>query len=87
MMWWGMNGGWVVWMWIGGILIVLLIAAVIVLLVRTFSTTPPPQMPQGPQPPQISPARSILEQRLARGEITPDEFRELSRTLEEGTSG
>jgi putative membrane protein len=85
MMWdYGM-GGW--WMWILAVLIPLLIVAgiivMIVLLVRSGGSSG-----RGPSAPSdttyTDPARRLLEERLARGEITPEQFRELLNTLEEG---
>ena len=75
----GFGGGW---MWFFGIVLVLvlltLIALVTLLAVRGASAAP-----VGP-PPQVvlGPARQIAEERLARGEITADEFRQLMRALD-----
>ncbi|HET6672190.1 MAG TPA: SHOCT domain-containing protein [Agromyces sp.] len=83
MMWdYGYYGMW--WMWIPGLLLALLIiggiAALIVMAVRsTGSSTRPPDT----TPPNTDPARRILEERLARGEITPEQYRELRSTLDE----
>lgn len=76
MMWDYGVGGW--WMWIPAVIIPLLIVAgivvVIVLLVRSSGTV-------GRSPTDFGSAgdsaRRVLEDRLARGEITPDQFREL----------
>ncbi|GAA4372559.1 SHOCT domain-containing protein [Agromyces bauzanensis] len=84
MMWdygYGMGWGWIL------ILFGLLaIAALVVLVVRSFtsgSSGPPPgQPPTHGQPPRSN-ARAILEERLARGEVTPDEYREIRRALDE----
>lgn len=71
-------------MWIGGILLVLILAGLIVLIVRASSGGP--SLPTGHMPPvATSSARQIAEERLARGELTPDEFRQISRALEERT--
>lgn len=85
MMWdygYGMGLGW---LWL--ILALLGLAALIVLVVRSFTTGPPPGSPpaHGPHPgqPPRSNARAILEERLARGEVTPDEYREIRRALDE----
>jgi putative membrane protein len=80
-MMYGYDGGWV-WMWVGGILLLLVLAALIVLVVRAFSSGTSPGAGQAPKPPASS-ARQIIEERLARGEITPDEFRQLARALDE----
>lgn len=82
MMWDYGFGAW--WMWIPGVIVPVLIVAgiivVIVLLVRSSSTA-------GRNPSELGsagdPARRILEERLVRGEITPDQFRELQGTLDE----
>jgi putative membrane protein len=83
----GMGMGWG-WLWV--ILpIILVVAAIIVLVVLLTRTSPgsahhpgalPPDLRAGPPP---SPARTIVEERLARGEITPDEYREIVRALDE----
>lgn len=67
------DGGWgVLWM-IGSWAFVV---AIVVLVVRAFtSRSERPQQPKG--------ARAILDERLARGEISEDEYRERSRVLEE----
>ena len=70
------------WMWLGGILLLLILAALIVLIVRAF-TSDTSSRGGGARPPSGSPARQIIEERLARGEITPEEFRQLARALEE----
>lgn len=84
MMWdygYGMGWGWILILF--GLLAV---AALIVLVVRSF-TAGPPSPPPGPPPthgrPPQSNARAILEERLARGEITPDEYREIRRALDD----
>jgi putative membrane protein len=80
-MMYGFEGGWG-WMWIGGSLLLLILAALIVLVVRAFSSDAPSRTGQGPKAPASS-ARQIIEERLARGELTPDEFRQLARALDE----
>lgn len=83
MMWdYGYGMGW------GWILIpfgLLALAALIVLVVRSFTAGPsgPPGPPGSPGQPPRSDARAIAEERLARGEITPDEYREIRRALDE----
>ena len=55
--------------------------------VRSRRVRPPPPAPppyRGPVEPVRSTARVIAEERLARGEITPDQYREIIRALEEG---
>lgn len=80
-MMYGHGFGWG-WMWFGGILLLLILAALIVLIVRASSagaSTKPGRMP----PMGTGAARQIAEERLARGEITADEFRQIARALEE----
>jgi putative membrane protein len=83
----GMGWGWG-WIWV--ILPLLLIVGAIVVLVILLTRTSagsthhpgasPPDHRFGPPP---TPARTIVEERLARGEITPDEYREIVRALDE----
>ena len=75
------------WSWIWVLVAVLLIASIIVLviLLATRATSSPPHPPtehRGPLPGRSN-ARAIAEERLARGEITPDEYREIRRALDE----
>jgi putative membrane protein len=83
MMWDYGFGAW--WMWIPVVLVPLLVIAgiivMIVLLVRSGGSAG--RGPAGPSD-TIDPARRLLEERLARGEITPEQYRELLNTLEEG---
>lgn len=86
MMWDYGFGAW--WMWIPGLLITLLIVgasiALIVMLVRsTGASARSGAAPTAPSQAEPDPARLILEERLVRGEITPDQFRELSAALSE----
>lgn len=65
---------------------------------RWYGRVPPPAAPPGPVPPMPGHppgppldtpaptqgrAREILGERLAKGEITPEQYRELRRALEE----
>lgn len=88
MMWWD-GGGWgmAAWMWISGLLTLAGVVILIVLLVRVLSggivsgaRPSPPYMPKGN-------AEQILDERLARGELTADEYRELLKVLRGGTGG
>jgi len=92
-MYWGHGYG-MAWGWVGAFLALLALAALIVLVVRSFTAGAPPGTPPGappgPQPqsygqipPPRSNARAILDERLARGEVTPDEYREIRRALDE----
>jgi len=86
-MFWGHGYG-MGWGWAIAILVLLALAALVVLVVRSFTAgSPGSAPPQGPptsggMPPR-SAARSIAEERLARGEISPDEYREIVRALDE----
>ena len=85
MMFWG-GGGWAWWqaglMWIVMIAFwALLIWAIYALI--TNVTRRPGQPGSGGQP-QPGDARRILDERLARGEIDPDEYRRLREVLEGG---
>ena len=83
MMWDDGFGGW--WMWIPVALLPIVIIAgtvvLIVLLVRSSGGTGPAHGGAGPLQPDT--ARRLLEDRFARGEITPDQFRESIRVLNE----
>ncbi|WP_401000458.1 SHOCT domain-containing protein [Agromyces sp. GXQ0307] len=92
MMWDYGFGGW--WMWLPGLLFGALviggIVVLVVLLVRSASGHGGTGTAFGPGPGGVARpdrAKEILEERLARGEITPDEFRSLSTTLDEGRRG
>ena len=69
------------WMWACGVLLILILAALILLIVRAFSGGAPVR--DGRSPAQANSARQIAEERLARGELTPDEFRQVVKALEE----
>jgi putative membrane protein len=84
MMWDYGYGAW--WMWVPGLLLTLLIVGgVIVLIVwlvrSTGSSAGSVTGATAPSQLHEDSARRILEERLARGEITSDEFRELVTTL------
>jgi putative membrane protein len=82
-MMYGNGFGWG-WMWFGGVmLLVLILAALIILIVRTWTAGSSAR--GGQTPSTANTARQIAEERLARGEITPDEFRQVARALEERT--
>lgn len=82
MMWWGGEYGmW--WMWIPGALFTLLVVAGIVALI-VAATRSGRSLSVG-QRAQDS-ARTIARERLARGEITPEQYRDLLATLDEGQS-
>jgi putative membrane protein len=81
-MMYGQGFGWG-WMWFGGIVLLLILAALIVLIVRLSVAGDSSRVTMPPTP--TSSARQIAEERLARGEITPDEFRQIARALEDRT--
>jgi putative membrane protein len=82
-MMYGYGVGWG-WMWFGGIVLVLILAALIVLIIRLFTWGASSAGAQA-KPASRSSARQIAEERLARGEISPDEFGQIARALDEGT--
>jgi uncharacterized membrane protein len=81
-MMYGNGFGWG-WMWFGGVILLLILAALIILIIRAGTSGSPARGGQLPSAPNG--ARQIAEERLARGEITPDEFRQVVRALDERT--
>lgn len=83
-MMYGSGFGWG-WMWIGGIAILLVLATLVALVLVIARASSTGSMPRGSHaPPQpAGTARHIAEERLARGEVTPDEFRQITRALDE----
>ncbi|WP_448809857.1 SHOCT domain-containing protein [Agromyces bauzanensis] len=80
MMWDYGYGAW--WMWIPGLLLTLLVVAgIVVLIVLAVRSS---GRPHDMRPADHDAARRILDERLARGEITPEQYRELHSTLDEG---
>ncbi|MFD1212041.1 SHOCT domain-containing protein [Arthrobacter sp. GCM10027362] len=80
------------WAWIFGLLLLAIIALLATLVVRAFTGGPGRQGPewavagqagQRVLPPPRSPARQILDQRFARGELSIDEYNEHLRVLGE----
>ncbi|MDI2098371.1 SHOCT domain-containing protein [Ruicaihuangia caeni] len=82
-------GAW--WMWIPGLLLMaLVVAAIVVLIVLLTRSTGQGRgwtggMDHGAPPHDR--ARQLLEERLVRGEVTPQQYRELLETLESGRRG
>ena len=68
------------WMWIGIVLLLLVVAALVVVIVRLFTLGS--SSPSGAVSVPPSSARQIAEERLARGEISPEEFGAIARALE-----
>lgn len=86
----GMGWGWI-WVVLLVLLVLAAIAALIVLLVKATTGggsagSRPGASMQGHVPGHAhTPARAIAEERLARGELTPDQFREIVRALDESS--
>lgn len=84
MMWGWYGGPWSWWHWIGGLIMMLAfwggLATLIVLAVRSFAGFRQTQAEAGS-------ARAILDARLARGEISVEEYRRLIAELEAGRKG
>ena len=82
MMWDYGFGMW--WMWIPGLLLpVLIVAGIVILIVLAVRSSGSSGRPQATGPAELDPARRIVDERLARGEITPEQYRELRGTLDE----
>jgi putative membrane protein len=85
MMFWN-GGGWAWWqaglMWFAMIAFWALLIWVIYALITNATRRPGQSGPH--QQPQSGDARRILDERLARGEIDPDEYRRLREVLESG---
>jgi putative membrane protein len=84
MMWgYGMGN---VWMWIWGLFALIGLAILVLLAVRMFGGGygTGSRHTLDPQPPGRSPARQILDERFARGELTADEYRDRIKVLGEG---
>lgn len=64
--------------WVGLFFALLILAALIVLVVRSFTAGS-----HGGPGGHPGSARAILEDRLVRGDITPDQYREVVRALDE----
>jgi putative membrane protein len=79
MFWYG--GGWAWWqaglMWVGMIAFWALLIWAVYALVKGIA--------RRPEPPGGDDARSILDQRLARGEISPEEYQRLRGLIDPGT--
>jgi putative membrane protein len=84
MMWgYGMGN---VWMWIWGLFALIGLAILVLLAVRMFGGGygTGSRHTLDPCPPGRSPARQILDERFARGELTADEYRDRIKVLGEG---
>jgi len=87
---WGDGGGMIAWMGVWWLFVVVGIGLLVYLAMRSSMGKAEAPMPAGPATAggdissrtQVSGARVILEERLARGEISADEFRELISVIE-----
>ncbi len=72
----GMGGG--NWWWMSIMMFVVLggLVWIGITLARHGSHTPYPQMPGAPTPPARATPQEILAERLARGEIEPNDYRQ-----------
>ncbi|GAT73735.1 hypothetical protein [Microbacterium hydrocarbonoxydans] len=80
-MMYGTGFGWG-WMWVGGVLMLLILIALVVLIVRLSA----PGATLGPRTREsgaADQARRIAAERMARGEIAPDEFHRIVGALDE----
>lgn len=78
-MYYGGGLGWFGWIWIG-LMMIAFWALVIFLVVWAIRAT------RGPAPkPPFSAALNILDERFARGEISPEEFAERKRVIQGGS--
>jgi hypothetical protein len=62
-----------------------IVLLVVLVLQPSRSTPPPPPAAWAPPPvgpPAVTPARAILDERLARGEITVEEYQRLRAALD-----
>ncbi|GAA3919804.1 SHOCT domain-containing protein [Microbacterium invictum] len=83
MMWDYGYGAW--WMWIPGLLLTLLIVAgIVVLIVFAVRSSGRADTAASGEPDS---AGRILDERLARGDITIEQYRELRSTLNQGRRG
>lgn len=77
---WDYGHGW--WMWIPGLLLtILIVTAIVVVIVLAVRSSARPNITGVVQ---MDAAGRILDERLARGEITMEQYRELRSTLTEG---
>ena len=84
MMWNGMWGMW--WFWLLGIILLVAITLLAVVLVRTLGRGNDPSSSNrlgAGQTPGSRQARTILDERYARGELTTEEYRERLQALDE----
>ena len=89
-MMWYWSGGMHWWGWLLGALMMLAFWSLVIWGVWYLMTSAgrgwdrPPVPPVPPAPPAPPTARQILDERLARGEISPDDYRHLVEVMNEG---
>jgi putative membrane protein len=83
----GMGGGNWWWMTITMFAILGGLVWVGVTLVRNGNHAPHPQTPGAPTPPTRATPQELLAERLARGEIEPDDYRERLAALNDRQNG
>jgi putative membrane protein len=83
-MMWG-NGS-MGWSWGFGLLAMVGVAILVYVVIRlsTQNGQSGPPSPTVPASPDLTSARKILDERFARGELTPEQYREQIRVLAEG---
>ena len=83
-MMWG-NGS-MGWSWGFGLLALVGVAILVYVIIRlsTKNGQIGPSSPSVPASPDLTTARKILDERFARGELTPEQYRERIRVLAEG---
>jgi putative membrane protein len=64
-----------------GLLVVVGVVLVVVWLVRSSGATHAPMAHPGQAAPHADTAMAVLRERLAKGEITPEEFSAIAKTL------
>jgi len=80
MMYYGGSPDWIGWIWMGLMMIAFwaLVIFLVVWAIRSFTRGPASRPPS-------SAALNILEERFARGEISPEEFAEHKRVIQGGS--
>lgn len=78
-----MDPSWTPALWVSWTLLIAGLAILVYVLVRTLTggITGPAQTPDAPQSPGRTAAGHILDERLARGEITLEQHQAMSRAL------
>jgi putative membrane protein len=64
-----------------GLLVVVGVVLIVVWLVRSSGATHAPMTHPGQPAPHSDTAMAVLRERLARGEITPEEYASIAKTL------